>query len=291
MHSTTNFPGHANDMAQTPFIPADLAPGDQKSATFDVSAIRVDRVGSEDDPLFEFAYARLWEQFGKANEIETRTVLGKRLKWDPARPLDGLAMRYDLLLMRDPAGAFVAARDHTALADATGVVVHLSHALVDPAWRRTGLAGWLRAMPIQTARACLERAGLPTTAPITLCAEMEYLEGDDESRLIRLRAYERAGYKKVDPAVVHYHQPDFRPQEAIDASGGPEPLPFQLIVRRVGRESEDVISGAEVRSLVERFYSMYAQGCRPADMEPVWAQLAKYPAPEARISLLPPTAC
>lgn len=286
-----NFASHANDMAQTSFIPSDLAPGDGKSAAFDVSSVEVVRVSAGDDPLFEAAYARLWEQFGAADEIETREVLARRLAWDPALPRDGLAMRYDLLLVRDRAGGFVATRDHTAIADASGVVVHLSHALVDPAWRRTGLAGWLRALPIQTARGCLERAGFDPDLPITLCAEMEYPDGKDEARAIRLQAYERAGYRKIDPAVIDYHQPDFRPPDAIDASGGPVPLRFQLIIRRVGRETEEVISGAEVWSIVHRFYSMYGQECRPADMAPLWAELGAYPEPDARITLLPPSAC
>ena len=108
-----NLHSQANDMAQTLFIPADLAPGDSKSADFDVATVEIVRVASRDDPFFEVAYARLWEQFGAAHEIETRTALGRRLAWDPARPRDGLAMRYDLLLLRDAAGGFVAARDHT----------------------------------------------------------------------------------------------------------------------------------------------------------------------------------
>ncbi len=277
-------------MAQTSFIPTDLAPGDAKSAAFDPAGVEVVRVRSRDDPFFEVSYERLWDEFGAAHEIETRTVLGRRLAWDAAQPRDGFAMRYDLFLVRDAAGGFVAARDHTAIADASSVVVHLSHALVAPAWRRTGLAGWLRTLPIQTARGCLDRAGLSPDVPITLAAEMEYPNTADEARMIRLRAYERAGFRKIDPSVIDYHQPDFRPVEAIDASGGPLPLRFQLIVRRVGREGEETISGAEVRAIVERFYAMYRQECRPADMTQLWAQLGNYPAPDTRIALLPPTA-
>ena len=100
-----NFPAHANDMAQTSFILSDLAPGDQKSAAFDVSSVEVARVSSGNDPLFEVAYARLWEQFGPSDEIETRAVLGRRLAWDPAQPRDGLAKRYGLLLGGDRGGA------------------------------------------------------------------------------------------------------------------------------------------------------------------------------------------
>lgn len=277
-------------MAHFLFDPADLAPGDAKSAAFDVTQVEVRRIAAPDDPLFEQAYARLWEQFGSSDEIESREVLGRRLAWDPAQPRDGFAMQYDLLLVRDRAGAFAAARDHTAIAGATRVVVHLSHVLVDPARRRGGLAGWLRAFPLQTARHCLARAGFAAQTPITLAAEMEYADGVDEARDIRLRAYERAGYKKIDPAVIDYQQPDFRPPAVIDATGGPAPLRFQLLVRRVGREPEGSISGAEVRAIVERFYRMYAQEFRAQDMAAVWPLLARYPPPDARIALLPPTA-
>ena len=272
------------------FDPTALAPGDTKSAAFDTSQVEIRRVMSLDDPLFEQAYTRLWEQFGAADEIETREVLGRRLAWDPAQPSEGFARRYDLLLVRDRAGNFAAVRDHTAIADARRVVVHLSHALVDPAWRRSGLAGWLRAFPIQTARACLARASFPREAPITLAAEMEYPDAGDDSRLIRLKAYERAGYRKIDPAVIDYRQPDFRPPAVIDAAGGPVPLRFQLIVRRVGREYEETITGGEVREIVERFYRMYAQEFRAQDMAPVWPLLDGYPPPNAMIALLPPTA-
>jgi hypothetical protein len=276
-------------MAQFLFDPADLAPGDTKSATFDTSLVTVESVTSLEDPLFEQAYAQLWEQFGAKDEVETREVLARRLAWDPAQPRDGLAMKYDLLLMRDRARRFAAVRDHTAIADTERVVVHLSHALVDLAWRRGGLAGWLRAFPIQTARACLARAGLPSV-PITLAAEMEYPDLFDQARLVRLKAYERAGYRKIDPAVIDYHQPDFRSFAAIDAAGGPVPLRFQLLVRRVGREQEDTITGGEVREIVARFYRMYAQEFRAQDMAAVWPLLERYPAPDAPIPLLPPTA-
>ena len=275
-------------MAKFAFLPADFAPGDAKSAEFDPSQVEVTRIGSLDDPLFEFTYGRLWEQFGPAGELESRAVLGRRMAWDAAQPRAGFAMRYDLLLVRS-GGEFVAARDHTAIADARGAVVHLSHLLVDPAWRRGGLAGWLRALPLQTARACLAAAGFPPGAPVTLVAEMEYPDGIDVARDIRLKAYERAGFRKVDPAVVHFHQPDFRSFAEIDASQ-PQLLPFQLILRRVGREADSYLTGGEVRTLVERLYHLYAQEFRPADMQAVWRQLDAYPAADAPVALLPPTA-
>ncbi len=274
-------------MAQFSFLSADLAPGDARSIDFDTGRVEVRRVESRDDPLFEPTYARLWEQFGASHEIESREVLGRRLAWNPAVPRAGFAMRYDLLLVGSE-GDFVAARDHTAIADARGAVVHLSHLLIDPAWRRGGLAGWLRALPLQTARACLAAAGSSPDAPITLAAEMEYPDGVDLARDIRLKAYERSGFQKVDPTVVKYHQPDFRSFAEIDASQ-PQPLPFQLIIRRVGREMETHITGAEVRSIVARFYHVYGQEARAQDMAVVWKELDAYPPDDARIALVPPT--
>ena len=97
-------------------------------------------------------------------------------------------------------------------------------------------AAWLRAWPIQTARECLAMNDAPADAPVTLIAEMEYLAADDPARVVRLRAYEQGGFRKVDPAVVAYYQPDFRAFEVIDATGGARPLAFQLVVRQVGRE-------------------------------------------------------
>src|SRR5262249_33753783 len=156
-------------------------------------------------------------------------------------------------------------RDHTVVAtERYGLpeaVVHLSHALIEPPARRTGLAGWLRAWPLQTARATLAAAGLPVTAPITLVAEMEHPDSNVD-RMVRLQAYEKAGFQKIDSSAVHYFQPDFRPPERIDASGGPRPLPFGLIVRRVGRECDEFVRGAEVRKLVECLYTMYGTSFR-----------------------------
>lgn len=279
----------ATPMPPLAFNPADLAPGDTKSAALDVTGLEVARVPSADDPLFEIAYSHLWEQFGAAHELETREVLGRRLGWDPAVPCEGFTMRYDLLLVRS-GGVFVAVRDHTGIADARGALVHLSHVYVDPVWRRSGLAGWLRALPIQTAHACLRAGGFAEKSRITLAAEMEYFDGQDEARAIRLRAYERAGFLKIDPAVIDYHQPDFRAAEIIDASGGAVPVAFQLIIRQVGREPETHLSGAEARAIVEGLYRIYAREFRAQDMAVVWRRLENYPSCDARIALLPPTA-
>jgi hypothetical protein len=118
---------------------------------------------------------------------------------------------------------------------------------------------------------------------------MEHPRTEFPNGFIRLKAYEKAGFKKVDTTMVKYFQPDFRPPAEIDASGGPRPLPFSLILRRVGREHEQVIRGAELRAIVDSLYGMYGAGFREQDMAAVWRTLPQYPADESAIPLVSPT--
>jgi hypothetical protein len=120
---------------------------------------------------------------------------------------------------------------------------------------------------------------------------MDYAQQNDHQRLVRLHAYERAGFRKIDPDLIKYFQPDFRPPATIDATGGPRPLPYQLLVRRVHREHERVIFGAEVRRLIETLYEIYRPLSRPADLAHPSLSLDNYPEDSAMISLLPPTQC
>jgi len=255
---------------------ADLAPGDAKSAGLALAQFEVHRIRSHGNPWFDQAYRALWAEFGVKNEMERRETLAARFALAPQ-------MLYEMVLVLKN-GAFAAVRDHTAIPVDDEVVVHLSHNLVTTELRRTGLAGWMRAMPIATARAF--RPG----APITLVAEMEYDDGKDPIRSIRLRAYEKAGFVKVDPARVKYHQPDFRAPMVMDMTGGAEPVPFQLVMRRVGREGESEITGTELRRIVRAIYHMYGAQFRPQDMAHPALELSHYPSRDEVVPLLPPTA-
>jgi GNAT superfamily N-acetyltransferase len=255
-----------------------LAPGDQKSASLDPAQFQWSRIRSATDPLFETTYAALWAEFGAANEMETRDIIAARFRQDPS-------MRYEMVLARKD-GAIAAIRDQTAIWFEGEVIVHLS---VAPEWRRSGIAGWMRAVSLLTAREVAAGHGQPDAA-ITLVGEMEYDDGSDPRRAVRLTAYERAGFLKIDPASVRYMQPDFRPPEEIDASGGAKPLPFQLIIRQVGRESARSIAGAKVRRIVRALHAMYGAQFRPQDMAHPALSLAAYPPDHAEIALVPPTA-
>jgi GNAT superfamily N-acetyltransferase len=260
--------------------PDDLAPGDQRSLAMDLSALRFHRIQSTADPLFRLAYDRLWREFGEKHEIETEDVLDRRF-----RSTDR-GVRYEMIVATK-LDQFAAVRDHTAIVSQytpdSGAVVHLSHLLVDESMQRSGLAGWMRALPLQTARDALAAVG--GSGPITLVGEMEPADAAHPDRMIRLKAYEKAGFLKI---ATPYLQPDFRPPADIDATG-PQPLPMSLIVRRVGLEDERTMPQHDVRHLIASLYGMYARTFRVADMQACFDLLDALSGDETEVPLLPPT--
>jgi hypothetical protein len=277
-------------MLQPWMIPGDLAPGDAKSSGADWTGVDLHRIRSIDDPNFPEAFDILWQEFGASGEMETRDVIARRLARGSASPSSGCVFEYELLLVKR-GKEFVAVRDHTViLCPQHGMaVVHMSHNFVAPPWRRSGISGWMRALPVGTARAILAKRHLPATWPIYLVAEMEHSDPANEARSIRLKAYERSGYRKVDPAAVDYFQPDFRPPGEIDASGGPRPLPLSLMVREVARSQLDSLPAATVQRIIACLYHMYGADFRAQDMDALWMHLSAFPRHEQSIRLIAPT--
>jgi GNAT superfamily N-acetyltransferase len=274
----------------------DLAPGDRVVAARDWSDVTVRRVEGASDPDFVLAYEQLWGEFGESGGMETRRAIAERLAWDPAQPVGRAALAYELLLLRRQ-GALAALRDHSAVVrlDAGGrpapgpVVVHLSHALVLPAERGSGLAAWLRALPLQLARRAAAAAGAAAEAPIVLAAEMEPADPSQPERMPRLRSYERAGFRMVDPAAAPYAQPDFRPPELL-AAAAPRAIPYGLVLRRVGREHETRMPAAELAAVVEAIYAVYAVHIGAAALDPLRVAARDWTARRPEFRLLPPTA-
>lgn len=264
---------------------ADLAPGDRRFASFDWSGLELLRVGAVADPWFAPAWERLWREFGARGEMEQRGVIADRLGWNPACERDGRFLAYEMLAVVR-AGRLVAVRDHSAIVAPDGLaVVHLSHVLVEPELRGSGLAGWLRALPIRAARACAAAAGVDAPLRIVLAAEMEPLVADDPATLARLRSYERAGFRALD---APYAQPDFRTQAEIAATGF-RPLPLRLVLRRVGREDETAMPGAEAAAVVAALYAMFGVHLRPPDVDLLRERWEAPLAAVGRVDLLPPT--
>lgn len=282
-------------MSQPPqLIPEDLAPGDVRALELDWTGLRVERVRSPAHPLFPRLYARLWEEFGARGEMEKEAVIADRLGWRPDRPVEHHALLYEMLAVL-AGDEVVGLRDHTAIVprpphshDHPGqVVVHLSHVIVEPPLRGGGLSAWLRAFPLQTARECAAAAGEPAGDRITLVAEMEHPDGRTPAVMARLRSYDRAGFRKIDPDAVRYAQPDFRPPLEIEA-GAVQPVPLALIVRRVGREHEDALLGGEARAVVRALYTMFGVHVRTDHMAPLWGLLDHFPGPGQTVRLRRP---
>jgi GNAT superfamily N-acetyltransferase len=222
--------------------------------------------------------------------MERREVIVDRLGWDPCTPVGDYSFQYELVVVRR-GSELVAVRDHTAIVRrdaAASAVVHLSHALVEPRLRGSGLAAWLRALPLRTARACAGAAGAPRGGLTTLVAEMEHDTGDAPAMKARLRSYGKAGFRMVDPARAPYFQPDFRSAGEIDRSSV-QPLALALILRRVGLEHETQVSGAELRELVEALHAMFGVHVRRDHMAPLQASLKQFPSSSEAISLVSPS--
>jgi hypothetical protein len=230
----------------------------------------------------------LWDYFGSRGEMETIEVIRSRLNQNQHIHTDSFPQfLYEIIIVKND-NHIVAVRDHTAIVNQNSIIVHLSHNYLGDDMRRTGLSGWMRAWPILCARSLQKLLGVSdATHPITLVSEMEYAEQDEDS-LVRLRSYEKAGFLKVDPQVVNYLQPDFRPPYEIDARGGATPLPLQLLLRKVGYESKKEVTGKEVLEAVNSLYSMYAREFRSQDMDPLYKSLSTYPEENAIIKLIPP---
>ena len=275
-------------------IPEDLAPGDVRALEVDWTGLHVVRVRTPDHPLLPRLYARLWEEFGPRGEMEKESVIVQRLGWNPRQPVEHHALLYEMLAVL-AGDEVVGIRDHTAIVpmpphrgDHPGqVIVHLSHVLVEPPLRGGGLSAWLRAFPLQAARECAAAAGEPASDRITLVAEMEHPDGHTPAVMARLRSYDRAGFRKIDPDVVRYVQPDFRPPAEIDASSV-QPVPLSLVVRRVGREHESAVAGAEVRAIVRALYTMFGVHTRADHMAPLWGLLDHFPGPGETVALRSP---
>ena len=276
-------------------LAADLATGDARAAAYDWSGAAVHRVRSTADPLFRPAYEMLWGEFGTRAEMERRAVIESRFRWSPLHPIDGHSLLYEMIVVVKD-GQIAAVRDHTAILRIAGnhrrerpnTVVHLSHSLVAPSHRRTGLAGWLRGLPLQAARECAAAASERSPGMVNLVAEMDPPDAEIPARMIRLTAYEKAGFLKVDPAAVDYRQPDFRGPGAIDETGL-QPLPLVLIVRRVGAEGETTMPGREIHATIRALYTMYGVHLREKDMRPMWEHLERMPAGDEPVALVPPT--
>jgi GNAT superfamily N-acetyltransferase len=234
-----------------------------------------------DHPDFARAYGLLWNVFGPPGEMEPEHAIRRFLLDDPWDPLpSGTFIRYFLIVAKDRDGNLRGVRDGSVMYNPAWspdlCTVYLSHIYVLPEARGTVLTYWLRIAPVELAIEYLhqlQQRGLVTLpqpdAPgryfgvqLNLAAEMEYFSPDDRLSLQRILFYGRGGFDVIDPRHFPYRQPDFRSPAVIEASGN-RPVPFMLLVRRMGRERQARLPIEEASVTMRHLYDEFACFCTP----------------------------
>jgi hypothetical protein len=237
-------------------------------------------------PLAE-GYEALDATFGARGELERFELLKAWFSGSLSPPGAPITATYHMVLARDAAGRLAGVRDCFVTLDraARRCVALLSHALVLPEHRRTGLAALLRAAPVALARGALREAGIDQAgidqhgAEILLAAEMDPVDPAERDTVVRLFAYGRAGFSVIPPAALPYAQPDFRDVAALGVA--PVPLPLLPLMRQVGEEGRPDISRARVEAFLRHFQAVHTCDAGPSDLVPIrehaLAGLAAYP--------------
>lgn len=233
-------------------------------------------------PDFERAFQILWDAFGPAGEMEPEPVIQRMLLDDATLPMPaGSFARYFLLVARDRAtGTIRGVRDGRVLVNPAYApdlcLVYLSHIYMLPEARGTVLTYWLRIAPLDLAVGYLhtlhQLGKIVLPAPdqpgryfgmrVDLAAETEYFSPEDKLSLQRILFYGRGGFDVVDPQHFPYRQPDFR-DPALVARTGDRPVPFMLLLRRVGREREARLPIDEARAVIRLLYDDFETFCEP----------------------------
>lgn len=246
-------------MARLDLDPADIHPGERPEKVLG-ALDRYRLEGIQDEAGFHRVYDRLWITFGGATgELESRETLLRWFRGHGALPGERLSASYHAVEVRDEGGALAGVRDCfvTLDPDTADAVVLLSHSLVEPAHRRSGVAALLRTVPVGLARARGARR-------VTLVAEMEPVRPMDRDSVVRFVAYGRGGFRVLDPSLFPYAQPDFRDLDALGVA--PRPIPFLLVVRPVGRETAPHLPAEEVIALLDHLQVVHRSHCRPDDL-------------------------
>jgi len=213
--------------------------------------------------------------------MEREEAIRRFLADDPYEPTaSGTYIRYFLLVARDKDGNVRGARDGSVMINPSLspdlCVVYLSHIFMVPEARGTVLSYWLRISPVELAMQYLadlaalgkitlpmpDRAGKYFGMRIDLAAEMEYFTPEERISWQRILFYGRGGFDAINPRHFPYRQPDFRDPEVIARTGN-RPLPFMVLLRRMGRERQATLPIDEAKSVMRMLYDDFACHCAP----------------------------
>ena len=241
-----------------------------------------------DPAAFDAGYRLLDAQFGPMGEIERRDVLDRWFAAGTLSPPDArFEARYHMLLARDRDGRVAGVRDCFTSVDRRSphVAVLLSHSLVLPPWRRSGVAAVLRAAPAVYARRDAAALGYPQ-ADVTLLAEMEPVDPRDRDTIVRLLAYGRAGFRVVPPTLVPYAQPDFRDVDALGVRA--VPIPMMLVVRQLGDDGS-AMSRERLFATLDGLRAVHAPAIAAPQLDAIRANIEQLaPREGAEIPLIRP---
>lgn len=234
-----------------------------------------------DHPDFERAFKILWDNFGPQGEMEPEHAIRRFLRDDAFEPLpSGTFIRYFLLVAKDLEGNLRGVRDGSVIYNPNWApdlcTVYLSHIYMLPQARGTVLTYWLRIAPVELAVEYLhqlqqrglaelprpEQPGKYFGVQLNLAAEMEFFSPDDRLSLQRILFYGRGGFDVIDPRHFPYRQPDFRDPKVIKATQN-TPVPFMLLLRRMGRERQARLPIEEAHTTMRHLYDEFACFCPP----------------------------
>jgi hypothetical protein len=247
----------------------------------ETSAIEFWSIENPSHKDFKAAYKLLWDAFGEVGEMEREQAIRQFLVDDSYEPTpSGTFIRYFLLVAKDKAGNIRGVRDGSVLVNPAYAedlcVVYLSHIFTIPEARGTVLSYWLRIAPMEIAIQYLKdlhalgkiKLPLPDTPGksfgmrVDLAAEMEYFSPEDRISWQRILFYGRGGFDAIDPRHFPYLQPDFREPDVVKKTGD-RPLPFMLLLRRMGRERQALLPIDEARAVMRLIYDDFACHCAP----------------------------
>ena len=234
---------------------------------------------TDSGPLFEMAYQALWDEFGARGELEVPEVLLRELTGR-----DNPHFSYHLLTFWE-GDQLAAVRDlFVVLVPDVGGYVLLSHSLVIPRFRRSGVGALIRGAPVSIGRRQLQRAGI--SGDLLLMAEMDPLDPNTDATMIRLLAYGNAGFRVIPPQILPYVQPDF--SGWVSAGREPAPIPLMLVVRWVDHEEETALPAPIIRLLTDGIDEVHHLDypedtkVRRANMAPFLEHRAVFPTLEIR---------
>jgi hypothetical protein len=95
---------------------------------------------------------------------------------------------------------------------------------------------------------------------------MEYFSPEDRISWQRILFYGRGGFDAIDPRHFPYLQPDFREPDVVRETGD-RPLPFMVLLRRMGREQRALLPIDEARAVMRLLYDDFACHCARETLE------------------------